>query len=77
MAGALGISKADIAGAWPVFLTGSSSRILSWHVPLLESDLETQPSLLCAAQVGARKGKGEGPALHSQLVEVNEGKKNF
>lgn len=27
MAGVLGISKADIVRAWPVFLTGSSSRI--------------------------------------------------
>lgn len=39
--------------------------------------METQPSLPCAAHVGARKGKGEGPALHSQVVEVNEGKKKL
>lgn len=46
-AGVLGISKADIvAGSWPVFLTGSSSRMHPRHVPLLESDLETQQSVV-------------------------------
>lgn len=45
MAGVTGFSKTDVvAGSWPMFLTGSSSRMQPWNV--LVSDLETHQSIL-------------------------------
>lgn len=77
MAGVMWFSKADVvAGSWPVFPIGSSSRMHSCNVPMLESDLEKHQSSLWAAQVNARKRKGERSTSHSRVVNAKEGE-NF